>query len=540
MGKKRLLRIVTMGLAAWLSVSAGLVPTVSAQTNGIPVILDGKELSFDVPPSIIQDRVVVPVRAILEALGAHVAWDGSTRTVYANKGKLDLKIPIGSLTVYKNGIPIHLDVPAVIIQGRTLVPVRFVSEALGEKVSWENRSVLIQTPAAFGTTGNPTPAPDIRVVAADKAVTHDQIQHVQAILNGAHVIEELQQDLGRTFQSPVTIHVAQDVNGYRSALLSAGLSMSDVNSVADGSNGVAIGEDVYFPLSENKTDDQLRNILGHELTHVLLNESGIGDLVPSWINEGIAWKEGLAMEYANTPDVVYKGQIAYMYETILDAFGTTDWQPLLGDAEATIHSTNAYNVEWQDYFAVDLLQKTYGWNAILTYLNQLSSNPENTAFQQTFGTSESRFEQTFNQTLSSQKHQSDKGMLIKINVSSAFQGVLEVMPKNSNVWSIYHVNPGTYTIQVSPDGTISGLPGQPSQQTTKDPLDPNTVFIGILPDRPTVENGKTLDHAGMALATKYGQSYFLNAWTVDTFGNSSFDANPNHLGVELLDVRPVS
>jgi len=108
------------------------VPSLAAPT----VILDNQRLSFDVPPTIENGRTLVPLRAIFEALGADVEWDGQTRTVTAAKDNIQIKLQIGSTTAYKNDSPVQLDVPAKIINNRTLVPLRFVSEALGAKVDW--------------------------------------------------------------------------------------------------------------------------------------------------------------------------------------------------------------------------------------------------------------------------------------------------------------------------------------------------------------------------------------------------------------------
>ena len=100
------------------------------------VYLDGKQISFDVPPKIDNGRVLVPLRGIFEALGAQVQWDG-TKTITASKDSTTIKLIIGG-QAFKNGQPVPLDVPAKVINGRTLVPLRFVSEALGASVNWDS------------------------------------------------------------------------------------------------------------------------------------------------------------------------------------------------------------------------------------------------------------------------------------------------------------------------------------------------------------------------------------------------------------------
>ena len=107
------------------------------------VLLDGSQIPFDVSPTIENSRTLVPLRAIFEALGTDISWDESTRTITAIKTGIEVKLQIGSQTAYKNGSPVILDVPAKIINERTLVPLRFVSEALGAKVGWHGRTQTI-------------------------------------------------------------------------------------------------------------------------------------------------------------------------------------------------------------------------------------------------------------------------------------------------------------------------------------------------------------------------------------------------------------
>ena len=131
-----------------LTVAAGLAAAVTASAAGdISVFVNGEPLESDVSPIIENERTLVPMRAIFEALGAEVSWDNDTATVTAKKGGDTLSITIGSNILYKNGAATELDVPAKIVDERTLVPVRAVSESFNAGVDWdgEKQSVLITT-----------------------------------------------------------------------------------------------------------------------------------------------------------------------------------------------------------------------------------------------------------------------------------------------------------------------------------------------------------------------------------------------------------
>ncbi|MCL1809985.1 MAG: stalk domain-containing protein [Clostridiales bacterium] len=104
----------------------------------IRVYLNGERLSFDVPPIIENGRTLVPLRAIFEALGAEVDWDQSTKTITATKGEITITMQIDNPVMTKNGVPTTLDAPPKIIDNRTLVPVRAVAESFDATVDWHN------------------------------------------------------------------------------------------------------------------------------------------------------------------------------------------------------------------------------------------------------------------------------------------------------------------------------------------------------------------------------------------------------------------
>ena len=96
----------------------------------------GTAYTLDAAPFIVDRRTMVPFRFIGEALGAEVDWDPATRTVSYVLGDTRIEIPIGSTTIRINGEAQRVDVPASLVNGRTFVPVRMVSEQLGAKVNW--------------------------------------------------------------------------------------------------------------------------------------------------------------------------------------------------------------------------------------------------------------------------------------------------------------------------------------------------------------------------------------------------------------------
>ena len=102
------------------------------------------------PPVIIDDRTLVPVREVFEALNGTVAWDNNTRTVTVTMNGNTIILTINSTTALINNVSKELDVPAKIINDKTMVPVRFISENGGLEVNWEDttKTVYITMPAS--------------------------------------------------------------------------------------------------------------------------------------------------------------------------------------------------------------------------------------------------------------------------------------------------------------------------------------------------------------------------------------------------------
>ena len=122
--------------------------------NGQPsVVVDGTPIYLDSSPFIDRNnRLIVPLRAIGEALGAKVEWNQYTREITMQKGEVTFKLTIGQQVAVVNGVARQMDTSPVIEQSRTMVPVRFVSEFLGAEVEWNGvtRMVTVTTDSRLG------------------------------------------------------------------------------------------------------------------------------------------------------------------------------------------------------------------------------------------------------------------------------------------------------------------------------------------------------------------------------------------------------
>jgi len=113
---------------------------------GIKVFANGNQVDFStmgVQPMIREGRTLMPVRALMAALGGQVNWDPSTQTVTATNGNTTISMQIGAGNMLVNGQPVSLDAPATIVNGRTMLPLRAMAQAMGMNVNWYGQSDMV-------------------------------------------------------------------------------------------------------------------------------------------------------------------------------------------------------------------------------------------------------------------------------------------------------------------------------------------------------------------------------------------------------------
>lgn len=120
--------------------------SVTASGGDISVNFDGTFLKFDQNPIIVNSRTMVPLRTVFEAYGADVSWDEGTEIITSRLDDIEIILQIDNNVMLRNGKAIHLDASPMIEGDRTLVPVRAISESFGSEVTWDdiNRIVCIR------------------------------------------------------------------------------------------------------------------------------------------------------------------------------------------------------------------------------------------------------------------------------------------------------------------------------------------------------------------------------------------------------------
>lgn len=148
MGIKKYISVVLTVISALMIFSCGCSAQNSKnaailQIGSNVISINGSESTLDAVPIIQNDRTLLPLRAVVEGLGGSVAWEDETKTAVFAKGDKVIFMTIGSKTAFVNTTEYTMDTEPVIIDGRTMLPIRFVAENLGFDVDWDGNTRTI-------------------------------------------------------------------------------------------------------------------------------------------------------------------------------------------------------------------------------------------------------------------------------------------------------------------------------------------------------------------------------------------------------------
>ena len=149
-------RILTVFMLSIILIASQPLNASAQRQADVSVVVDGLTVNLEVLPVIQKGRTLVPFRAIAEAMNIQVSWDDQTRTVKATDGNTSVSLQLDNLVAYRNETPITLEVAPQIVSGRTLIPLRFFSEAFNCQVFWDSDQYqvsVISPPQAMTVMG---------------------------------------------------------------------------------------------------------------------------------------------------------------------------------------------------------------------------------------------------------------------------------------------------------------------------------------------------------------------------------------------------
>ena len=190
--KKALCVLMSTGmLFSGVTVAYGEESNISLQING-------SEISAEVPPTIIDGRTMVPVRAIFEAVGANIDFDAETKTITARKGDTTVNMTVGANAITVNNKEVQLDAPAVIVNGRTLAPARFVAETFGYTVQWDAENKIVKITGEESSTETTTETTTVTTTETSSSKKYyDEYSDVldYGTFSGANLVDKMTVEL---------------------------------------------------------------------------------------------------------------------------------------------------------------------------------------------------------------------------------------------------------------------------------------------------------------------------------------------------------
>ena len=143
---RKIKRMLSVLLVAVLALGIFALPVYANDANDVTVNIDGTVVVFEGQgPVVVDGRTLIPVRGVFEALGFEVDFDEEARTATLSQADTEIIVTVGEVVFTTNGEEFELDVPAQIIGGRTMLPIRALVESLGMTVRWfeDTRTVVI-------------------------------------------------------------------------------------------------------------------------------------------------------------------------------------------------------------------------------------------------------------------------------------------------------------------------------------------------------------------------------------------------------------
>ncbi|WP_139491936.1 N-acetylmuramoyl-L-alanine amidase [Brevibacillus dissolubilis] len=144
-----------MAVLVWATWFYPQMSHAETNTETVHMMIEGKRVESDVPPLIQNGRTLVPVRVIAEGLGAEVGWEPETQTAKIVREKQEVVLTLGKKQAWVNGQAVKLDSNPLLQDGRMLLPLRFVGEALGMTIGWDSQAhtVVANKPISLKLNG---------------------------------------------------------------------------------------------------------------------------------------------------------------------------------------------------------------------------------------------------------------------------------------------------------------------------------------------------------------------------------------------------
>lgn len=257
-----------------------------------------------------------------------------------------------------------------------------------------NRQTL-SSPWVVGNMRPPVVPLTVDVTAGDATVPNKALAKTAGLIQAVS-LGIIQENIGTLPLQPAEFLLYGSPAGYIQAV-AAVFPKSEVTTATGQTAGFTFHSDVVIPMYLYSSDAYLANTLTHELTHVTLNQDSLGAQLPTWINEGFAWYNGMQAEAKISP-AEETSLFNLLLKGVEAARGNGQLLPLTAGEQDVLHHNAQYNLEFFDYLAVNSLIDKYGLQKFREFLRSIHGEGVQGSFLKTFGISLDHYERNFYQS----------------------------------------------------------------------------------------------------------------------------------------------
>ncbi|KPV42970.1 hypothetical protein [Alicyclobacillus ferrooxydans] len=340
-------------------------------------------------------------------------------------------------------------------------------------------------------TGEEVSSLHATVQTTDSNVTPEALQSVDNLFE--HVYQETVASEGITPVQKMNIHLYGSINAYQQHYLNEGYGKSDAQAIAEQSVASEEGTNTINILMPTLSTVDGLNILAHEFTHALTAQ--VSQKIPSWANEGGAWTQGVNAETDQSPSSMLKQGI--QWNEWVDIVAHQQSNTLLPLGQASSLAGN-YNVEAQDYFAVQQLVGQFGWPKFMKYVRAIDHDAN--AFSDTFGESFSTFSQHVTAVLKKDAAGTSRGFNVSLRTLPNGPHQIYFISPSGQRFLVSGLEPNqSYTFACNADGTVTA---------------PNSLTVTSVSGIPVAVQGDWFVGSGGSGTSQNRQEFDL----VDEFG----------------------
>lgn len=247
-------------------------------------------------------------------------------------------------------------------------------------------------PWTYGIGETPHYTVQVHIEAGDTSVPNASLQQARRLITSVS-LKVVAQNIGGLPLRPTDVLLYGSSAGYIGAVSSV-FPQSEATNAAGQTAGFTYQSNVVIPLYVYANPAYLANTLTHELTHVTLNQEELGMELPTWVNEGFAWYNGMEAEQRIDP-----ASEQQLYQLLLNGINVARQQgellPLTVGEGVVLHNNAQYNLEFFDYLAIKQLIATYGIDQFQRFLKNIHGEGVAASFERTFGISMRTYETNF-------------------------------------------------------------------------------------------------------------------------------------------------